>query len=205
MRVQRTRSSPSAHRSPLTRCPLGSAKWKVWRQSREVADVNRIACIGLVVLIAASVGALAQPVVGRSVRANICLVEPACPGSISDLRTVTSGEPIPLAVIAVDSSGLAVPGYTGTITFASSDPMATLAPSYIFTSADGGAHPFTATVLRTLGAQTISVSDSANSLSGSDTLTVIGSSASIPAIAPRGAMAVIVLLGVVGVWRVTRR
>jgi hypothetical protein len=27
-RVQRTRSSPSALRSPLTRCPLGSAKAK---------------------------------------------------------------------------------------------------------------------------------------------------------------------------------
>ena len=40
-RVQRTRSSPSAHRSPLTRCPLGrptleagTSRWTIMAQAR---------------------------------------------------------------------------------------------------------------------------------------------------------------------------
>jgi hypothetical protein len=49
-------------------------------------------------------------------------------------------------------------GYTGTISFSSSDPQAVLPANYTFTSADAGTHSFSVT-LKTAGVQSLSASD----------------------------------------------
>jgi predicted outer membrane repeat protein len=54
-------------------------------------------------------------------------------------------------------------GYTGTMAFTSTDTAASLPGNYTFTAADAGSHLFTAT-LNTVGSQTITATDSANSL-----------------------------------------
>jgi hypothetical protein len=65
-------------------------------------------------------------------------------------------------VAAVDAYGNAATGYTGTVTFSSSDVQAGLPASYTFTAADAGSHTFTA-ALKTAGRQSITVKDPANS------------------------------------------
>ena len=53
------------------------------------------------------------------------------------------------------------PGYTGMVTFSSSDAQAGLPASYTFTAADAAAHTFSAT-LKTAGSQSITVKDATN-------------------------------------------
>jgi hypothetical protein len=48
-------------------------------------------------------------------------------------------------VCAVDAIDLTVPGYTGTVRFTSSDPLAVLPADYTFTAADAGCHTFSVT------------------------------------------------------------
>ena len=80
-----------------------------------------------------------------------------------------------------DLYGNVATGYAGTMTFTSSDPQATFAPaSYTFTAGDAGIHTFTnGAVLKTVGTQSITATDAANSLSGSQLgiVVVVGSSA----------------------------
>ena len=65
---------------------------------------------------------------------------------------------------ALDANGNAVNGYTGTVTFASSDPHPAMLPSdYTFTAADSGMHSFSGVALFTPGNQTLTVQDKANS------------------------------------------
>ncbi|HEX5269034.1 MAG TPA: hypothetical protein VFW33_01040, partial [Gemmataceae bacterium] len=71
---------------------------------------------------------------------------------------ITAGAPFGVMVRAVDSSGVTVPFYTGTIHFTSSDPKALLPPDYTFTLADAGQHVFGAT-LATAGPQAITGTD----------------------------------------------
>lgn len=89
-------------------------------------------------------------------------------GPVAELQitgTVTqtnAGVPFPLTVVALDAIGDVSTEYSGTVAFASSDPLATLPVSYTFTtgeSADNGQHTFTGVTLRTAGGQTITVSD----------------------------------------------
>jgi hypothetical protein len=49
-------------------------------------------------------------------------------------------------------------GYTGTVTFSSSDPLAGLPANYTFTAADAGVHAFTAT-LKKAGTQSLTAAD----------------------------------------------
>ncbi len=58
--------------------------------------------------------------------------------------------------------GLPATTYTGTITFASSDPLAILPDVYTFTSSDSGFHIFENLAFHTLGGQTITLTDSDN-------------------------------------------
>jgi hypothetical protein len=63
-------------------------------------------------------------------------------------------------VTVEDDYGNPVPDYSGTVTFASSDPHATVPSPYGFVPSDGGSKAFTdELVLRTAGSQTVSVSD----------------------------------------------
>src|SRR5262249_30128576 len=69
-------------------------------------------------------------------------------------------------VTARDAQGNPFPGYRGTVHFTSSDPQASLPADYTFTAADMGVHTFTAT-LRTVGTQSITATDTATGIRGS--------------------------------------
>jgi hypothetical protein len=85
---------------------------------------------------------------------------------------VTSGEPAPVTVVALDARGRPVPSYTGTVSFTSSDPDAKLPDDYTFTADDRGRHTFRVT-FETPGEQSIKVVDKANeSIAGSARTTV---------------------------------
>ncbi|MDQ6793763.1 MAG: Ig-like domain-containing protein, partial [Chloroflexota bacterium] len=79
--------------------------------------------------------------------------------------TATAGSAFNVTVTAVDVAGNTVTGYTGTITFSSTDTYAAFSPSsYTFLAGDYGTRTFTAgATLRTAGSQTISVSGSSKS------------------------------------------
>jgi hypothetical protein len=69
-----------------------------------------------------------------------------------------------LTVTARDAYGNTATGYTGTVTFASSDLQSSLPAAYTFTAADRGIHTFNAT-LKTAGTQSIIASDNAAGIS----------------------------------------
>jgi hypothetical protein len=70
----------------------------------------------------------------------------------------TAGVAHAFTVTARDAFGNVATGYTGTVAFTSSDPIASLPANYIFTAADAGIHTFTATLKRA-GTQFIQVTD----------------------------------------------
>jgi hypothetical protein len=74
----------------------------------------------------------------------------------------TAGAAHSLTVVAKDSFGNTVTGYTGTVHFTSSDGQAVLPTNYTFTSGDHGAHTFSAT-LKTVGTQSITATDTVTS------------------------------------------
>jgi hypothetical protein len=96
--------------------------------------------------------------------------------SITSAGTVAAGLPFDLIVAALDQYGNTVTGYTGTVTFTTSDqdPQVSLPPDYTFTSADNGTHTFSAgATLYTSGNQTITVTDTSdNTLFGILTVTL---------------------------------
>ncbi len=112
--------------------------------------------------------------------------------AVSAPASATAGSPFDLTVSAVDGSGNVVPGYTGTVTFASSDSYpAALPMSYTFTAADQGTHTFPAAVtLFTAGSQTLTVQDSTTgSVIGGATVGVIAAPASqLMIVAPTSAV-----------------
>ena len=72
----------------------------------------------------------------------------------------TAGVASGVTVIVLDQFGNTVPGYTGTVRFASSDPNATLPADYEFQTSDGGVHSFPGSVtFKTAGTQTLSATD----------------------------------------------
>jgi hypothetical protein len=74
--------------------------------------------------------------------------------------TATAGTAFDLAVQAVDPFGQTAVGYTGTVTFSSSDGEAVLPGDYSFTAADAGMHTFArATTLFSAGSQTVTATD----------------------------------------------
>jgi N-acetylneuraminic acid mutarotase len=81
--------------------------------------------------------------------------------------SLTAGDALSLTVTAEDSTGAAVPSYTGTVRLSSSDGQATagagsMPSTYRFVTSDSGVHTFTV-VLGTAGAQTITATDQATS------------------------------------------
>ncbi len=91
------------------------------------------------------------------------LADPSVAGAAQDLD-----------LTVVDAMGSPVAGYTGTVSFASTDAAAGLPQSYTFTAADVGHHLFTqAVTLKTAGAQTVTAADDADpSIAGAQTVTV---------------------------------
>jgi hypothetical protein len=76
--------------------------------------------------------------------------------------------------ITASTSGTTVTTYTGTVRFTSTDGSATLPTAYTFTAADAGVHTFYGLSFVTAGAQTLTATDSGNSLSGAASVTVTG-------------------------------
>ena len=99
---------------------------------------------------------------------------------LSATGAVTAGSPFDVTVTAEDSNGKVVPGYTGTVTFTSSDPYPGMVPApYTFTSSDQGMHTFSGGVtLFTAGPQMLTVQDtSESSITGMAQINVTASSA----------------------------
>ncbi len=89
---------------------------------------------------------------------------PATHFDISAPSNTTTGLPFTAVVTARDALNNVASGYAGTVHFSSSDGAAVLASDYAFAPSDGGAHTFTyAFRLNTVGAQTITATDTTNS------------------------------------------
>jgi fibronectin type 3 domain-containing protein len=81
----------------------------------------------------------------------------------------TAGVSYSFTVSALDGANNPVTGYTGTVSFSSTDPKAALPASYTFTSGDAGVHMFSA-ILRKAGSQSITATDTViSSFTGSET------------------------------------
>ena len=84
--------------------------------------------------------------------------------AISAPASITAGSPFDVTVTALDNNGNVAPGYTGTVTFASTDPHPGVLPAdYSFTAGDQGKHTFSGVMLFTAGSQTLSSQDVADS------------------------------------------
>jgi hypothetical protein len=89
----------------------------------------------------------------------------------------TAGVSHSFTVTARDASGNIVTGYTGTITFSSSDDQAGLPANYTFVSGDAGQHTFTA-IFKTAGTQSLTAKDTVtSSISGSQSGITVTSAA----------------------------
>ncbi|SEK89733.1 IPT/TIG domain-containing protein [Stigmatella aurantiaca] len=72
---------------------------------------------------------------------------------------VQAGSPFAVTVTLRDGSGNIATGYTGTVSFGSSDGQVTLPADYTFTAADAGKKTFSGLVLHTAGTQSVTVQD----------------------------------------------
>jgi uncharacterized membrane protein len=93
---------------------------------------------------------------------------------------IGAGSPFEITVSAVDNtSGQVATGYTGTVTFSTSDPYPGVLPAdYTFTPDDQGTHTFAGVTLFTAGTQTLSVQDTSDSsIMGSATAAVVAAPA----------------------------
>jgi hypothetical protein len=98
---------------------------------------------------------------GAPVGSQAIAVTPAAAASLTVAgfpATTTAGVAHSFTVTARDAFGNVATGYTGTVTFSSSDPIASLPAAYSFTAGDAGVHTFTA-ALKRAGTQFIQVSD----------------------------------------------
>ena len=88
----------------------------------------------------------------------------------------TAGTTFGATVRAVDQWDNNAPDFAGTVTLTSTDPAATLPAPYAYTTKDVGQHIFTGIVLRTVGTQTITATDSNGFSVTSGPIAVNGSS-----------------------------
>jgi hypothetical protein len=82
------------------------------------------------------------------------------------------GTPVEIRATVMRSDSTIATGYTGTVTFASDNPLADLPSDYQFTSTDAGVRNFTGVVLRLAGSTQIMVRDTIAAISGSIPLNV---------------------------------
>jgi hypothetical protein len=88
-------------------------------------------------------------------------------------RSISAGVAFSLTLTVEDAYGNVVTGYTGTVHFSSTDYRATLPANYTFSAADKGVHTFTGLVLRKVGYQKITLTDTLNNaLTASDIVNV---------------------------------
>jgi hypothetical protein len=78
--------------------------------------------------------------------------------NLSFPSTSPAGTPQTLSLTVRDAYGNVATGYTGTVSFSSSDPAANLPDNYTFSGGDAGVHLFSAT-LWTPGIQSITAID----------------------------------------------
>ena len=116
----------------------------------------------------------------NSISATVNLTVNAAPQILNDLKltiptSATAGQSFSVSVTAEDDQGNAVTSYSGTVHFSSSDTGmgVVLPPDSILTNGQG---TFSATLTRS-GAQTLTASDTANSLSTTANLTVTAAAA----------------------------
>lgn len=83
----------------------------------------------------------------------------------------TAGVPVSITVTALDALSSVITDYDGTVSFASTDGSATLPAAYTFLPSDAGAHTFQA-ILRTTGAQTLTISEIGGTAYATKTITV---------------------------------
>jgi hypothetical protein len=107
-----------------------------------------------------SVTDTANPAFSSQAQISVVIVVPAS-FEMFEEPTTTAGAAYSYTLLALDTLGNVLTGYTGTVHFSSSDAKAVLPADYTFTAADGGFHTFTAT-LKTAGTQSISVVDTAH-------------------------------------------
>jgi hypothetical protein len=91
--------------------------------------------------------------------------------------TIRAGRPFDVTVKAVDIFGQTALGYTGTVTFSTTDPDpgVVLPPDYTFTASDQGTHTFSGGfTLMTPGDEMLTATDSASGFSASTVVTVQG-------------------------------
>ncbi len=116
----------------------------------------------------ALLGLWLSPAVGVAGSAAKLAAKAFCPGPSPDpcsLAQVQAGQDFGVLVSVLDASG-GPTTFSGTVSVISSDPLATLPPPYTFGSSDlNGLHLFPGLVLRTVGAQTVTVTDTADGLS----------------------------------------
>ena len=79
-------------------------------------------------------------------------------------------------------------GFTGTVQLSSSDALAGLPSAYTFQSGDHGVHTFTGLELKTAGSQTVTATDTADSLSAPDSVAVDPAAATHFAVSARRAL-----------------
>jgi hypothetical protein len=87
--------------------------------------------------------------------------------------TAMAGIPFDVIVTAADPFGQVALGYTGTVTFSTSDPDpgVVLPADYVFQASDGGSHTFPAGVtLVTPGTEAVTVTDTVSGITGSVTV-----------------------------------
>jgi plastocyanin len=100
---------------------------------------------------------------------------------VSAPSTVSAGSPFDVTVTVLDNNGNVAAGYTGTVTFTSSDPFPGVLPAdYAFTSSDQGVHTFAGmSALFTAATQTLTAQDTAvSSITGSAAVAVVAAPAS---------------------------
>ena len=98
--------------------------------------------------------------------------------------STTADSPSDIAVSVTDLSGIPIETFAGTISFASSDPLAVLPRDYTFTELDRGSHTFAnAVTFTTLGLQSVTV-DSGDTTISPATLSVTVQGATNVAAAP---------------------
>jgi hypothetical protein len=81
---------------------------------------------------------------------------------VTSVSSLTAGGAFTVTVTALDAYGNKATGYRGAVRLTSSDGQAVLPPTYTFTGTDNGAHVFSVT-LKTVGSQTVTATDTANS------------------------------------------
>jgi hypothetical protein len=94
---------------------------------------------------------------------------------VSIPAATTAGQTLAsVAVTAIDAGGNIDTGYTGTVTFTSTDSSANLPADYTFVSGDNGTHVFHGVILMTSGSKTVTATDTTTgSITGTSAADVV--------------------------------